>query len=87
MDKKISYEAVVKKIKHEFYCDKCNKFLGESTEYDDGYYPEHGRREYSVNINGWLKFRGHLCDECNEFFVNKIRTLLINNFNFKEDKY
>lgn len=54
-------------IIHEFYCDKCGAFIGESDEYDDGWYEEPG--EYSWDIRGaagtW-NMKGHYCQACFE---------------------
>ena len=50
---------------HEFYCDKCDKFLGETSEYDDGWYPTLGRYRQSFCIKGeWYTLEICLCDEC-----------------------
>ncbi len=58
---------------HQFYCDECNKLLGTSTEYDDGYYAEYGRFEQSVCIKSQqYTMRKCLCDQCKAAQINKI---------------
>lgn len=57
MEKVISKEATKINIIHEFYCDKCNKYLGESVEYDDGWFDEIGYFDTTIinflNKNGF----------------------------------
>lgn len=40
MDKPIEELQTVKFISHKFYCDDCGTYLGESDEYEDGWYEE-----------------------------------------------
>ena len=61
------------RMKHKFYCDDCEKYLGTSVEYDDGYYPQIG--EYYFRYHN-MHVKKHLCDECKEKFENKITTFL-----------
>lgn len=59
--------------KHKFYCDVCNKFLGESIEYEDGYYEEYGDIEHKIFIhrtNYIIKM--NLCEECYQKKMNEI---------------
>jgi hypothetical protein len=52
---------------HHFYCDNCNKHIGSSQEYSDGYYQEFGVFGLSIKLpNGWYKLHKCLCDECKE---------------------
>jgi hypothetical protein len=39
---------------HNFYCDGCGKYLGQSLEYDDGWYEE----------RGYYILHKHLCKKC-----------------------
>ena len=32
----------IRNYEHQFYCDECNKYLGTTEEYDDGYYAKLG---------------------------------------------
>lgn len=57
--------------KVEFYCDECGKYLGTSTEYDDGYIPipvevkSLHERLYLDSQQIWYKFDGgELCYSC-----------------------
>ena len=80
------YQEVITKRTHNFQCDNCNKFLGSSEEYDDGYYETFGNRTIAINLDKKkLEFKACLCDECyNEFirqFKNNIKPIL-NYFNF-----
>lgn len=50
---------------HHFYCDMCEKHLGSTREYDDGYYGTTGDYDLEFNINGeWYKLHRNLCVEC-----------------------
>ena len=58
---------------HKFYCDKCNKYLGQSEEYDDGWYKSINEREWNVCIDKiWYYKRANLCDECFKEINNNI---------------
>lgn len=68
MDKMI-INRIEKEVRtHEFYCSICNKFLGKSTEYEDGYYEEYGNYD-----DDRLNIHIHLCDECREKVNEKIK--------------
>jgi hypothetical protein len=84
MDKTTTIETIHKTIVHEFYCDECGAYLGKSEEYDDGYYPEIGEFEITVNINGWYILKECLCDKCAEKKTNDIYKAL-KNLGFKYD--
>ena len=64
-------EKLLNKVKErnilyrEFYCDGCGEMLGESEEYDDGYYREIGAYEQEMFVDGdWYKLRCHYCPDC-----------------------
>ena len=63
-----------KETMHHFYCDDCNKYLGKTGEYDDGWCPEFG--EFSVKF-GEYHIRKHLCDDCKEKFSERLEDALI----------
>lgn len=67
-------EIVTEECTHIFYCDNCNKKLGESIELDDGYYEEFGVYRQSFNIKnlGSYKMNLNLCDECKKIYDKKI---------------
>ena len=68
-------EVVVQntKITHKFYCDNCKKYLGESTEYDDGYYDSYGDFKYSFFIDGnWYTKHNHYCKDCTKIEKEKL---------------
>lgn len=60
--------------KHIFYCDNCKEKIGESIEWDDGYYEEIGEYEETYNtINvGHYQLKLHLCDKCKIVYNDKI---------------
>ena len=73
------HKTIVKKVRteqyfHEFYCDDCNKYLGKSIEYDDGWFETYGEYEqhFYVNGYGWCKLKKTLCDECKDKMNTKI---------------
>ena len=69
MDKIETFERVVEERIHHFFCDDCGKFLGESKEWEDGYYEELGI--FSTRY-GSYHIKKHLCDKCRDKFDDKI---------------
>lgn len=50
---------------HNFYCDMCEKHLGSTEEYDDGYYATIGDYDLKFNVNSeWYSLHFNLCVEC-----------------------
>ena len=49
---------------HHFYCDGCGKYLGQSLEYNDGWYEEIGVFELKCYIDSRYILHKHLCKEC-----------------------
>lgn len=50
---------------HNFYCDMCEKHLGSTEEYDDGYYATIGDYDLNFNVNSeWYNLHCNLCFEC-----------------------
>lgn len=49
---------------HWFCCDECGKYLGQSLEYDDGWYEEIGVFELKCYINTNYILHKYLCKEC-----------------------
>lgn len=63
---------------HHFYCDDCNKYLGKTEEYDDGWYPELGEFELKFYLpSGWYEVNKCLCDECRQEFLQKVEKTLV----------
>ena len=76
---KVKEKIVEEKRKiHKFYCDRCGEYLGESEEYDDGYYEEIGYiAERIVMKNGTpYYYRGHLCNKCKEDHYKELSNIL-----------
>lgn len=62
---------------HHFYCDDCNIYLGDSREYDDGYYPELGSFELSFYLpEGWYKVKKCFCEDCKQEYLETVRNML-----------
>lgn len=62
---------------HKFYCDKCGEYLGESEEYDDGYYENFGYIAERIVVNGTpYCYRGHLCNKCREEHYKELSNFL-----------
>ena len=57
---------------HKFYCDDCGEYLGESEEYDDGYYVEKGEYNVEFNFDHWYTLEKCLCEKCAEKKNNQI---------------
>ena len=71
---KIETKKVEKEdIKHKFYCDMCDSFLGESIEFDDGYYEKYGDIEHKIFIhrNHYI-LKMNLCEKCYQKKMNEI---------------
>ena len=63
---------------HQFYCDECGKYLGESEEYSDGYYEEIESFELKFYLpDGWYEKKNILCAECSKNFLDSIRKTFI----------
>lgn len=74
MEKIIIEQKVTYIHKHEFYCDKCGKYLGVSREYDDGYCEEIGKVELKLYD---LELSGLFCDDCKNKIISQIEEALI----------
>lgn len=65
---KIKTELATRKIfTHSFYCDDCGDYIGESHEYEDGYYDELGyyeRKYFCDSSHEWINLKKCLCDKC-----------------------
>jgi len=67
MEKILEKERIEKLMIHEFYCDLCGKKIGESVEFDDGYYEELNEVKFVIqNAYGSNRYskKLHLCDIC-----------------------
>lgn len=72
---------------HQFYCDVCDEFLGESQEYEDGYYEKHGEYEikfYMEPTKTWYHLKKCLCKTCRDKFNTRLTTQ-IEEMGFKKD--
>ena len=63
---------------HEFYCDDCKSKIGESLEYDDGYYNQMGEYKQSICLGSsvWYKLHLCLCDQCSTLRTQNIISTL-----------
>lgn len=83
MDKVILKENSLNVKAHQFYCDGCNRLLGESEEKEDGTYESVG--EYNLKLHlipsgngGWFHINGHYCNACRGKMIRKIEKGIIN---------
>lgn len=83
MEKTRTTQKIVEHTEHDFYCDECEKFLGTSKEYRDGYYSELGSYECSFYIRNWYRLKTILCEECADKKTKQIQEQLLN-LGFKE---
>lgn len=66
-------ENTVKK-EHNIYCDKCEKHIMTSYEYEDGWYQEPQQlRAFYLDNYGWLENDMQLCDECQTKIISQIK--------------
>ena len=70
---------------HYFYCDECGKYLGQSLEYNDGYYEELGKFELQCYIDNRYILHKHLCKECESKLLLEIEREL-RKLGFKPEK-
>lgn len=84
MDQVESKQITKTEITHKFYCDNCNKFLGSSIEYDDGYYDSYGEynQEFILHGIGHFYISCCLCDKCKDSYNNDLKSQLITVFRF-----
>lgn len=75
----------IEENKHEFYCDKCDKYLGASYEHDDGWYQKHGEFELKFYVaDGWYRVKKCLCNDCRKKFISNVKFNLTN-IGFEKD--
>lgn len=87
MEKVEKYTENREMHKHKFYCDKCNEFIMESIEEDDGYYSEplYLKEIIYINEDGWYKYNKCLCSKC--YKVEKQRIIEeLKKIGFKKEK-
>lgn len=85
MEKIVSKEIKSILNTHNFYCDMCGKHLGNTQEYDDGYYATIGDYDLEFNINEeWYKLHRNLCVECRTKFREEIINILLSKGFVKE---
>ena len=78
MEKTETFEVKSTRVTHHFYCDGCGSYLGNSTEYDDGYYEPIGRYEEKFLLtHTWYKISRCLCEECAKKKTEEIYDALI----------
>ena len=64
MEKLETRTCTIEETTHHFYCDDCNKYLGKTEEYDDGWYPELGEFGLKMHLpSGWYEVNKCFCDE------------------------
>lgn len=71
----------VERFSHDFYCDECEKYLGRSEEYDDGFYNIIGEFEMRIFLPegyGWYEIKRCLCEECKKKYLSIFSNDLIN---------
>lgn len=70
---------------HKFYCDDCGKYLGYTTEFDDGYYSRIGDLSLGFHTpRGWRTIKKYFCDDCRENFLSELDDSLLH-LGFKGD--
>jgi hypothetical protein len=70
-------------IEHSFYCDECERHLGTSKEFDDGWYQTFGEFQLRFKVDGWYYINKHLCEHCRNNIISKIKSAL-KDIGFKE---
>ena len=87
MEKTIPEKRTVTSNRHLFYCDGCGVFLGESAEYEDGYYANIGDYtwKYYDKSCDWLEERGNYCPECQAKVAHQIMSAL-GNLGFRQER-
>ena len=76
----------IENYEHQFYCDECNKYLGTTEEYDDGYYAKLGELCLKIYLpDGWYKVKKCFCEECKEKYLSRLQ-IILNELGFEKDK-
>lgn len=58
---------------HKFVCDYCGTHLGESIEYDDGWYQTFGDFELEwYTPAGWYCKKACVCEKCKQKLLSEI---------------
>ena len=71
---------------HHFKCDLCQIDLGQSTEYEDGYYEEYGEYHRAFCLDGhWFNLNMCLCETCANKKDKQIVDALLN-LGFKDEE-
>ena len=72
-------EETIKTITHHFKCDCCQIDLGQSVEYDDGYYNKNGEYHRQFCLDGhWFNLNMCLCKACADKKDKQIVDALLN---------
>lgn len=74
----------VKQYEYSFYCDECGEYLGTSTQFDNNWYQAFGELKLEIYINGWYRVEKHLCYNCKNKFIEKLKSDLYK-LGFKRD--
>ena len=70
MEQKETIICAREETTHKFYCDDCNKYLGETHEYNDGWYPNLGEFELKFYLSDdWYFINKCLCDDTDGIVV------------------
>lgn len=86
MEKLRVVHEVIENREHDFYCDECEKFLGTTREFYDGYYSKLGNYEQTCYLDGQYKIKATLCDECATKKTDKIIQAL-SEVGYKKENY
>lgn len=67
----------ITETKHKFYCDKCEAFLMESTETEDGSYAKPLCIMCNLDSSKQYCIEGYYCDNCREEKISELHDKLI----------
>ena len=69
---------------HRQYCDECGQCIGNSVEYEDGYYERYGEYELKVYVGcpedhpykDWYHYNKQLCKKCQTIKTDRFLEIL-----------
>lgn len=69
-------KKTIESVTYGFYCDKCEKYLGESEKCSDGYFLSKGAFDINLYIpplGRRYEIHKYVCDECKNKLIESLR--------------
>lgn len=77
MDKTTVQQKTIISTLHDFYCDDCGTYIGQTKENDNGYYERLGDIDFEIYVfNDRFRLIKCLCDSCKYNFIQNLKNEL-----------